>query len=498
MKKTIKTYNAKPLVVHRSRPVTQAEVVQRKTRVAQRRLLQGFAKAGKSGRSIEKLRKRRNTPKPHNNADPRITSAEEDDRHLYLEISKEIMEAMRVGGGDPILDRAYEPESKTLSREERIQLHAINAKAKLKEKSGGVPPAIVDYKPPVSASTLHKLHQLNRAEKKLPINNLSTRIHPKIVPSLEMRKACNQQIHGIGVQRTIQRTAQKSSKKHSMKQKDHHLQHDFWENRLTSQLARPLGIEAFIQTSSSSSYVSDNPTLDSVMYRKQDQTRQVQKAYAAGRPVLTALKASRDGDPTPLPPPLRTSTSAPPSFAYNTLTHSATSAIQRVARLRRLYKRISSIKIQSMFRAFLVYREIVRERRRHNLAAACIQCIHRGNAGRRWAMWARFVLKVQQIGRCWLARRIVNERRVRRNGLNLYLGHVHLEAAKLLFVYKSAVKRIQKYWKYLLKWRRDRHGAANVIQCAARLKLYGLRKKYKWCAVLLQKTIGRGALTRIY
>ena len=77
MKKTIKTYNS-PLVVHRSRPVTQAEVVKRKTRVAQRRLLQGFAKAGKSGRSIEKLR--RNTPKPHNNADPRITTAEEDDR----------------------------------------------------------------------------------------------------------------------------------------------------------------------------------------------------------------------------------------------------------------------------------------------------------------------------------------------------------------------------------------------------------------------------------
>ena len=40
------TYLAKPLVVHRATPITRAELVARKTRMARRRLLKGYKDAG--------------------------------------------------------------------------------------------------------------------------------------------------------------------------------------------------------------------------------------------------------------------------------------------------------------------------------------------------------------------------------------------------------------------------------------------------------------------
>ena len=265
-----------------------------------------------------------------------------------------------------------------------------------------------------------------------------------------------------------------------------------------------------------------DPTLDSIQYRQIDQIEKVKHAIAIGRPVLkgsitpefervetqkdieemmlalpssssstsSSLIASHPLPPPPPPPP-------PPHFAYNRSAHASAGTIQQCSRSRRTYKELSVIKIQSMFRAFHVYINIVRERRRHNMAAACIQCIHRGSEGRRKAKWVQLILSLQQLGRAWLARKKVNEVRTRRNGLLLYLGDVYVAAGKLLFVYKIAVRRIQRCWKWLLRWRSRCQSAATQKQKYIRRWLVLLRIKRNRCAIVLQRTIGRGALGRL-
>lgn len=99
------------------------------------------------------------------------------------------------------------------------------------------------------------------------------------------------------------------------------------------------------------------------------------------KPLTLLELALKRKETPPLPPPM---------FAYNQTTHVASNTIQRCAKQRRTYKKVMVIKIQSILRAFLVYRIIVRERRRCNLAASCIQCIHRGYQGRRKAKWAKW------------------------------------------------------------------------------------------------------------
>jgi len=457
---------------------------------------------------------------------------------IYLKISREILESIDAGGYNE--DDKVVVETVAVSREERIKMHAVRKKETRKRKAGGVPPAIVNYVPPVPTATLDKLKQLNQAEKKLP--RRYRRVQPTVNLSKEMDQALSRQIHGLTSSSSSSSSSSlpssistsKSNRKynrskipvdiptsssapivHGAAHDNPHnnlhndpIQYDFWENRLTSTLARPLGIEALIRSrplptskteTAAPSFVSDQPDLDAAQFRLKDQLVKVERAAAVGQPVLdsshnpNALQialAERDRRMNSESPP-------PPVFAYNSGSHVAANKIQTCARIRRQYKETSATKVQSMFRAFFVYREIVRERRRHNLAAACIQCIHRGNTGRRWAKWAQFILHLQQIGRCWLARRRVHELRTRRRGLQLYLGDVYIEAGKRLFVYKRAARIIQRHWRWIWMWRQNRKGAAVTIQRYARKWLSWLRLKYYLNAVILQKTIGRGALCRI-
>jgi hypothetical protein len=482
---TENVYNARPLVVHRAHHVTQAELVKRKTKIAKKRLLQKYIQSGKKlyrSKSVNSLITRSNNSSSSNNQNESIliTKEEQIDRDLYNEVTKEIMEALHIGGGlNPVEDEIKVPQT-TLTRQERIMMHKIKELEAQRQKSGGVPPPIVDYIPPVPASTLHRLKQLNLAEKKLSSilsKKIDKRINPLVKPSKEMLNACKTQIYGKQIKRND----------------DYSLHHDFWENRLTSQLARPLGIEAFIQINQSKSeFISDNSVLDSKMYREVDQTERVERAHAAGRPVLRKPKEKESVSF------ITVATTETQLFAYNTASHQATIKIQRAARIRRKCTEAMSIKIQSMFRAFLVYRVIVRERRRHNLAAACIQCIHRGYQGRRLALWAAFILKIQQIGRCWLARRYVSELRARRNGINIFIKHVQREAGKLLFVYKHAARRIQREWRWTLLWGEKRLNASITMQNISRFFLYKMRKLYLCSATVIQKYTRRYMCSKFY
>ena len=266
------TYLAKPLVVHRAAPTTRAEIVARKTHVAKHRLFQNYNNAGKKKYRSIVTKKLLNTNNKLENINNSI---------LFDTIQTEIQEAIRVGGGlDQVVDQMdngsddKDVPATLLTREEKIAMHAIRKKEKLKEKAGGVPPAVVNYVPPVPRETLEKLLQLNEANEKMSKQQQASR-HSMIVPSMEMIAALSQQITGDKIKKRRRSRSSRSNRssmsnrrtkreEREMREKEiDTLQTDFWENRLTSELARPLGIEAFIQSqlvpsSSSSSSSSTN------------------------------------------------------------------------------------------------------------------------------------------------------------------------------------------------------------------------------------------------
>ena len=332
------TYNAKPLVVHRAKPVSTAQIISRKTRIARKRLNRQFFSAGTNPNTgIKHVHRLIDTV---NNSQTNVAIMKNATNcAIYVKISKEIINSIDAGGGldafNDDIDRLMQGKEKPLlTRDEKIKMHAINAAAVQKQKEGGVPPPIVSYTPPVPSSTLLRLQQLNEAEKKLP-KHLQKKEHPKIVPSKEMEQALKQQIYGLSSKFQSKRSSnnrnnssnnrnnrnnrnrnknrnrkrnkdgnrneknnsksrRKSNNNTSIEENDDlTLNTDFWENRLTSTLARPLGIEALIQSrsiptpdGSNTNFVSDHPELDANQYRYVDQEHPTKVALATGKPVL--------------------------------------------------------------------------------------------------------------------------------------------------------------------------------------------------------------------
>ncbi len=601
-------YSAEPLhaVPHRGKPTSSAERVRRARARARRRLRKGFLAAGRGARAgaeVEALRGR----VASGAAADRATET----RRLFGDLASEVIEAVDVGGGGGPGATSYAPPTPPqLTREERIKMHAVRAAAERKRKAGGMETAFIAHAPDgMSSEMVTKLVQMNETLRRTRPKDFMP-VNVKVAASREMNMAVADSVRALSEKlvgpplpppqqhhhhqqqqqqrRRKRRHKQGRRRKHKRRgetppgapplqapENPHrsgpvvpveegpadHIQTDFWDNRLVSTLARPLGVEALLRSrpipphpsvhdvAPVLTYVSDAPQLDATAFRVVDQQSKVDGAQALGVPLLNGYDRAPD-DLTDIDPPLHgdayyndlddegraihntlrmqtpsapsalmavggaaavavvnasqansgslrgsTGTSAtqtrsrdPPfMFAYTQEAHGAAATMQRFARWRRARKEWAAVKIECTFRMYVIFRIVLRARRRLHAAATCIQCIHRGNVGRRYFRFAPYVVPVQTfVCRPWLARRRLHELRTRRAALHEYMGHVHLEVAKRLFVLVRSAKVIQRAWRALQGWRHQRQVAATKIQRFVRAWLAWLRERRRKAATLFQ------------
>ena len=543
-------YSSAPLVIHRRRATPDAVRIARRKKRARERLRRNFKDAGTADRAGREVRRLRNGAEFQGGGHGSSVGTEAE--QLYAKLAAEVLDALHVVDSQSAVNsRQPNPdrEEKVLTRAERIAMRHTRAVEKQKRKVGAAGIAHVRHRPPVPDATIEQLEDMTARTRRGRSKDFMP-VAVRVDPSREMDALLTQSM------RQLSNNNKNGSSGSNPEHATDHIDTDIWESRLVSQLSRPLGIESLLSSKpvpsrdAPADFVSDAPHLDARLFRKQDQDAQVRVALALGKPILRSghvadpplqmlpedlarliqeddqalvdaaaqrkHEASFEGFLESLPSAdryqaelvadpseeelrlrLRAKQNAPvPMFAYNNIALSAAHVMQRFARRRRGRKKFAATKIQAQLRAFLCYRDAVRERRRLNLTATCIQCIHRGNAGRRLANWIRFAPRLQQIVRMYLSKLRVEMLRRRRGALLAYFGQCYSEVAKRLFRLNRAAKVIQRSWRATMQYRSQRHNAAVKIQRLARNWLVLVREVRRIAATKLQSSIGRGAQAR--
>ena len=541
-------YGAEPLVTLRARPTSDEVILARKKRHARKKIKRQFLNAGKiSEARIEIERLKVATSDDQSKA---YKGKGKNPESLYQTVAAEIFDAINLVDESSESSQNLMPDDTKnvlpLTRAERIARRRTQAIERQKQKLGASGVTQVRHRPPIPEITINHLEDITlRTRKARPKDFMPVAVHVK--SSKEMNAALSYNMRQLSEESGVNF--------HRKELDSDHIFTDIWESRLVSQLARPLGIESLLSSKpvttheKPTDFVSDAPHLDAPLFQKQDQESHVKCASALGKPMLQSGKSeepplkispkdlarliaeddealaneaaqrkhqeSFEGFLETLPnnsmrkgassntrnettkDSLQKNSHIPKlMFAYNDDAHSSARVVQRLARRRRLKKQLAATKIQAQFRAFLCYRDAVRERRRLNLTATCIQCIHRGNAGRRLANWARFAPRLQQVIRMYLAKLQVEMMRRRRSATHQYLDQVYLETARRIFRLNHACKIIQQAWRAYSDFHRKRFEAAITIQNIVRAWLVVVRNLRHFAATKIQSRIARGVQAR--